>query len=171
MSEFRKAKASELDEIMKIIDDAKAFMKASGLNQWQDGYPNRESIAEDIKRGETYVLTRDGHIAATALVTLLGEPCYDVIEGEWKNSEPFVTVHKVAAAGELRGKGATSEMFSEIEKYALENGMRNIKIDTHRDNLRMQGFLKKTGFEYCGVVEVFTFGNDRKRMGFQKILK
>ena len=168
--EFRKATSRELSPIMEIIDDAKAFMKASGLNQWQDGYPNREIIGNDIEAGKTYVLVMDGLIAATAFVSFDGEPDYIEIDGAWPNDEPYMVIHKVAAAKAARGKGATVKLFEYIEELSRKKGVRNLRIDTHRDNLRMQGFLKKMGFFFCGNVEVTTFGDDKMRMGYQKIL-
>ena len=53
---LRKAKHSDLAAIMAIINQAKAYFKSHGINQWQDGYPNEISIVNDIQRNESYVL-------------------------------------------------------------------------------------------------------------------
>ena len=44
----RLAKKDDLSEIMRIIADAKDFLKASGSPQWQNGYPNESVIMDDI---------------------------------------------------------------------------------------------------------------------------
>lgn len=55
---FRKAKVEDLDAIEEIIDGAVEFMRRSGQNQWQDGYPNRNVFELDIGNGIAYVLRR-----------------------------------------------------------------------------------------------------------------
>ena len=58
-----------LPEVMRIIADAQADFRARGIDQWQNGYPNEQSIRGDIERGESYVVTRGGQIVATAMIT------------------------------------------------------------------------------------------------------
>ena len=43
----------------QVSDEAKAFLKESGIDQWQDGYPNHSIILEDILRDEAYVFATD----------------------------------------------------------------------------------------------------------------
>ena len=40
--EHRLAERSDVDRIMEIISDAQRFLKDSGVDQWQNGYPTRE---------------------------------------------------------------------------------------------------------------------------------
>ena len=35
---------------MKLIDQAKAFLKRQGVGQWQKEYPDRNCIAADIEK-------------------------------------------------------------------------------------------------------------------------
>ena len=42
--QFRLATLEEFPAIMEIINQAKARRKTDGSNQWQDGYPNLETI-------------------------------------------------------------------------------------------------------------------------------
>ena len=41
---LRKAKSTELDEIMLIIEDGRKFLRQQGINQWQHGSPSKETI-------------------------------------------------------------------------------------------------------------------------------
>ena len=53
---IRKAELVELDEIMKIFDIARQYMREKGnTNQWINGYPSRELITEDIEKGHLFV--------------------------------------------------------------------------------------------------------------------
>ena len=53
---FRKSTYDDVNKILKIIEKAKIELKKMGLNQWQNGYPNRKVIENDVKKGISYVL-------------------------------------------------------------------------------------------------------------------
>ena len=47
--EIRKASTQDLDQIMQIYENAKAFMRENGnKDQWGDDYPSRELIEQDL---------------------------------------------------------------------------------------------------------------------------
>lgn len=62
---IRRAAIQDLEQIMQIYARAVQYMQASGNpNQWGAGYPSRTLIEEDIARGVSYVVDRDGVIEA-----------------------------------------------------------------------------------------------------------
>ena len=63
--ELRKTEKSEIPAVMDIISDSIAGLKAAGINQWQQGYPNAKSIENDIDQGWSYVLVQENEILAT----------------------------------------------------------------------------------------------------------
>ena len=46
--EFRKSIKSDVSRIMEIIRQAQEYFKLQGINQWQNNYPNKEVINNDI---------------------------------------------------------------------------------------------------------------------------
>lgn len=57
MVEIRKAKNTDMSEVLKIYDDARMEMKASGINQWQKSGPGWESFLADLANEKLYVAT------------------------------------------------------------------------------------------------------------------
>lgn len=168
---FRKAKPEDVPEMLEIVSSAVAYLKSCGVNQWQDGYPNEEILRSDIEKGVSYVIEDDGAVAATVAVTFEPEKVYGDIEGKWLNDEPYGVVHRSAVSNKFRGKGYGKMLFAEAERLCLERGIRNVRVDTHRDNMTMQAVLKSRGFKYCGTVVVETAENDKLRDAFHKVLK
>lgn len=167
--EFRKSRKSDLNRIMEIIKAAQKYMKESGIDQWQDGYPNEESITSDIESGESYVLEKDGNVIATSYLSFKGESDYNTIyEGEWISDEKYAVVHRVAVDNDLKGNGIAGKVFDYVEKICLEKGVYDIKIDTHRHNKSMQRFLEKKGFKKCGIIYL---KDNSERIAFEKVLK
>lgn len=167
---FRKTRIEEIPEVMKLIDQAKAYMKESGIDQWQNGYPNAESIRKDIDHDYSYVMEEDGKIIGTLAVIFDGEPTYDKIyDGSWKTiDEPYAAVHRVAVDAQCKGKGIAGAMIEEVVKLCRERGVRSIKNDTHRDNKSMQRMQAKNGFEYCGVIYL---EDGAERIAFEKLIE
>lgn len=163
---FRKTQYDDIPQVLEIISQAQRYMKENNIDQWQNGYPNEESIISDIKKGEAFVgvLKDTGKIAATLAISLRGEPTYGYIDGKWKYDEPYAVVHRVAVSSTLKGSGIAGKAFSFAENYAAENGFNFMRIDTHCDNKSMQRCIEKFGFEYSGIIYL---ADSSKRMAFE----
>ena len=153
--EFRKAAASDVEDIMKIIKQAQAYFKENCVNQWQNNYPNNETIKNDIEKGYGYVLEDNGEIIGTVAVCFNGEKTYDIIYGgEWISSGEYAVIHRMAVDNAYKGAGLSSVIIKHIENICLDKGVHSIKIDTHSENTSMQRVIKKNNFKYCGIIYV-----------------
>ena len=164
--EFRKAISDDSSEIWDILQDAIIRRKNDGSRQWQDGYPNLETVKSDIEKGCGYVLLVDGIIAGYSALILNDEPAYNDIEGEWLTNGDFLVVHRVAISDKFAGKGLSKNIFTFIEDVAKENNTFSIKVDTNFDNTAMLKILEGKGYSYCGEVLL----RDGMRKAFEKII-
>ena len=164
---IRKAIESDLQNIWKILEEAIERRKTDGSKQWQDGYPNLESIKSDLENGVGYIYEKDEMIAAYAAVIFDIEPAYEIIEGKWKSSGKYANVHRVAVSTDFAGKGIATQFFSEIENIVKSQNYFVIKVDTNFDNIPMLKIFEKLNYEYCG--KVFFRGSERK--AFEKMLR
>ena len=168
MTTLRKTATEDINQVMEVIEQGIAYLKSSGVDQWQNNYPNEEIIKEDIVNGYGYVLEDEGKIVGTVALSFDGEPWYDdVYDGKWITNEDFLVIHRLAVNDNVRGKSAASDILRQAEKLCALRGVKSIKIDTHEDNVIIQNFIKKNGFEYCGLV---ILGSEGKRLAFEKIL-
>lgn len=164
--QLRKAKEEELPVIWAIIQYAIEQRRKDGSTQWQDGYPNPDSIRADYDAGYAYVMEEDGLLLAYGAVIFDIEPAYERIEGKWLSAGPYLVVHRVAAAPEAKGKSVATHFFKALEGLAMEKGVFSIKVDTNFDNAPMLHILAKLGYTYCG--EVYFRGSARR--AFEKVL-
>ena len=164
---LRKAVLADKKEIWKIIQQAIDRRKRDGSNQWQDGYPNPETIENDMANNNGYVLEGRTDIIGYAAVISEIEPAYEIIEGQWLSNQKYLVVHRVAVSNQYSGKGVATSIFKEIENIATSQNIFSIKVDTNFDNVPMLKILEKLGYTYCG--EVHFRGSARK--AFQKLLK
>ena len=163
---FRKAVESDIDGIMTIIGQAVSQMRREGKNQWDDNYPQRRHIADDIAQGCGYVMCSGEGLAAYGAVMFGGEPSYGCIRGRWLSDGPYVVLHRLAVAEGMKGRGVGARFMAEVEKMAAARGVRSFKVDTNHDNTRMRRLLGKLGFTYCGDIS-YEHGD---RMAYEKLL-
>lgn len=163
---FRKATQDDADKIWKILQQAIDRRRRDGSLQWQNGYPNPETVNSDIEKQIGYVLTENDRVVAYCAVLLNDEPAYENIEGKWLSDGDFNVVHRVAVSDEVAGKGYATEIFRRIEDFSRQNGIFSVKVDTNFDNAAMLHILKKLGYTYCG--EVYLSGGVRK--AFEKLI-
>lgn len=164
---LRKATFSEVPAIWEILQQAIARRKADGSEQWQDGYPNEQSIHNDLVNGSAYVLTDNDRIIAYAAIIFDIEPAYSDIKGKWLTNDEYLVIHRVATSNEVLGKGIATQLFRLIEELALDSRVYSIKVDTNFDNIPMLKILANLDYVYCG--EVFFRGSARK--AFEKVLR
>lgn len=156
---IRPAIAADLDTLMLLYADARAFMAAHGNpTQWKHS-PTREMLEADIAHGDLYVLEEGGRIEGVFACILGEDPTYQVIEGgAWLDASPYATLHRVAAAKGCHG------VFQRVVAFA-EGKCPHLRIDTHRDNLPMQHCILKQGFRYCGVIHI---ADGSARLAYEK---
>lgn len=166
MFELRKATDADLPRIMEIMEQAKQQMYREGKHQWDESYPALAHISADITDETGHVLCLNGTVIAYAAIVFSGEPAYDAIEGKWLSEQPYVVVHRLAVADEMKRKGIATLFMQETERLALTNGIHSFKIDTNYDNPYMQQMLTRLGFKYCGEINY----EKGVRMGYEKII-
>lgn len=166
---FIHAQETDMPEIMRIINDAKRRLQKSGIDQWQDGYPNEESLGQDISRGDYYLYVREEKLMAVLALVFDGDPNYKVItNGEWLTEDnPYSALHRVAVAEQELGKGVMGQVFKIAEAETLKRGYASLRIDTHPDNKRMQRAIEKAGYTYCGHIYL---ENGDLRYAYEKVL-
>lgn len=163
---FRKAGAADADRIWEILQQAIERRRLDGSRQWQDGYPNPDTVKKDLANGWGFVLVDEKGVIAYSALILNDEPAYDQIDGAWLTLGDFLVVHRVAVSDRVAGKGIATRLFKAIEQHAIVQHIPSIKVDTNFDNPAMLRVFEKLGYMYCG--EVILFGAPRK--AFEKVL-
>ena len=145
--EIRLAVQADLDEIEKIYADARKFMAQNGNPaQWQNGYPQRDLLEEDIRLGNLYVACNADELCGVFVFAQGEDPTYAYIEdGAWRSTEPYGTIHRIAS----RSSGVFAAAVSFCRSKCA-----HVRVDTHADNKPMQHLAEKHGFCRSGIIYV-----------------
>lgn len=162
---FREAKKEDIESILEVISHAKEYMKRNNSTQWNENYPNKETIINDIENNIGYVLIVKNLIRGYIVVDFSDDEVYKNIKGKWKTFGNYASIHRCAIHKELRGRGYGSELFKFAEKLALSKNIRSVRVDTAPENETMKHLFNKNGYEYCGIVFI-----DGEKIAYEKLL-
>jgi GNAT superfamily N-acetyltransferase len=173
---IRTTTPKDIDAVMTVIEEARTTIAALGINQWQNGSPNRVMITEDMALGQGRVVTDDeGAVIGTFALIYTGEPTYQTVyDGGWRTSDldadgsiAYIAIHRVAVSVAHRGSGISTAIIAYAEEFARILGKSSLRIDTHEGNVIMRRMLEKHGFVACGTIFL---QNGDPRVAYEKIL-
>lgn len=164
----RKTVSSEIEELVRLSNQAKIYLKENQVDQWQDGYPNRDIFHLDIRLNESYVVEEQGRIIATFMLSFREDPTYDYLEGgQWNHEGHYGVIHRLMIDDDYKGKRISEFILLECAHLALHNKAKSIRVDTHPDNEIMLRMLMRNGFTQVGLIYL---EDHSKRVALDKVL-
>ena len=151
--ELRPARRQEAGVCYQCIEDARAYHRSLGFEQWHPDYPTQQTILDDIAQGIGYAFADDTGVIGYCCIVIGDEPAYREIDGAWKTDRPYAVVHRMAFSRRARGGGRSKEAFSLIRTFCRSNHVGAIRLDTQKENRVMQHILDREGFAYCGLIQ------------------
>lgn len=171
--EIRQVNISEIDSVMEIIDDAKRLLSKDSL-QWQQGYPNKQTMLDDINNKDLFGCYLDQKLVGiVALIEGFNINYAEIYDGEWlkDTSENDLVIHRIAVKEGYHNMKIGKALMDFAEIYAKEKGKISIKIDTHVKNIPMQMLCKNNGYLYRGIIFLKRNEVDNSRLAFEKLVK
>ena len=154
--EIRQAYLSDTVPLKRLFEAIHDCEEAGKLTTgWKrNAYPLLRHIVAGIKRGELFVLLRDGHVAGAGIINQEQHPAYK--DGNWIRQSPdsqVMVLHMLAIDPQMAGQGLGAEMLRFYAQYALEHGCPDLRLDTNAINTRARRFYGRLGFREAGIVK------------------
>lgn len=168
----RKAEEYDAERIWEILRGEVKVMHDQGRSQWQNGYPNPATVAQDIAQRVGRVLLQNGRIVGYCALILTGETCYDnMTSGQWLTTGNasdchYSVVHRIGIDPLLTKQGLATQFLTLLLAESKQSGCESMRIDTNFDNVQMLHILPKLGFTRCGEVTL----PDGPRIGYERLL-
>jgi ribosomal protein S18 acetylase RimI-like enzyme len=142
------ATLEDLDDIVALLDARAAWLRARRIEQWPDRI-SRDSIAQTIASGETFVVRDQETVTATVTLDSYMDPDF------WKqdeHAEQAVYLSKLAARPEYRGLGARLLTWCAVTAHL--RGYRWLRLDAAKTNLALRRFYQRQGFRHLRTVDL-----------------
>jgi GNAT superfamily N-acetyltransferase len=152
--------------IMHSIDLCRPILAAQQSDQWQGKEPSLMTIRLDVQHHRYHLFLKD-HTVIGGAALLSKDDAYDhLLSGSWLNQEPYIVIHRFFIHPEFQGKKLGKLFLSAIETKVWNQGIRNVRVDTHEKNLPMRGLLTSLGFLEVGRVNLPLAG---ERLVYHKV--
>ena len=145
------AQNCDIAVIASVLRECVRHMTAQGSDQWDDVYPNTESVAEDVRSRSAYMAMDDSACIGAITLNEVQEPEYRSIL--WLTDSPRVlVVHRLAVRPELQGRGIAGRLMDFAEDFAVANGYASIRLDAYTGNPRALALYDSRGYVRTGQV-------------------
>ncbi len=147
--EFRSATEGELETVFAIYREAIREMGQRGIEQWDEIYPDREVLAEDIRKRELFTGRAGGEIV---LAYALNRECDEgYVNGKWSFPESSCLIlHRLCLSPSVWGRGIGGMALAHIEEEVRRIGKRSIRLDAFSENPAALRMYEKRGYQNVG---------------------
>ena len=148
---IRKAKLSEIEEILSITQACGVQMISEGILQWNEHYPHQEAFQRDVMCDELFVILSNSSIIGC--ITISSEKDTEYKDIDWLTEDDrHYYIHRLAIHPSFQKKGYAKKLMDYAESLALENKITSIRLDTFSRNLRNQRFYENRGYTRLGNI-------------------
>jgi GNAT superfamily N-acetyltransferase len=162
---IRKAKPADASALLQLVRDCVAAMRAAGIEQWDEVYPDAAVIDRDIAAGTLEVMCERDQIAACMTVDRNMDPLWKDLD--WNAAgDPAAVVHRLMVQPLLQGRGLAKQFMLHAEAVARTMECRSIRLDSFLQNPAAMALYPQLSYRRTGTATM------RKGpfAGFEKLL-
>lgn len=146
--DFHLAEPGELKEIFALFCAAIAEMEKDGIPQWDEVYPDEQTLRLDIERKQLYAATQKGHIAAVFVLNDEFDPQY--ANGVWEVADRYLILHRLCVHPTFQHGGMGKKTVQAAEQQAKQLGAKAIRLDAFKQNPYALRLYEKMGYRIAG---------------------
>lgn len=151
-NDITKATILDVAEIFNLYKLSIKAFEAKGIYQWNDEYPTREDLQDNVAAGSTWILKGDGEIRAAVTLDDQQDPQYGGIKWAYTTGKIMV-IHRLVSHPAHQGKGLGRKMVFFSENFAFSNGYDVIRLDAFIGNPYSQNLYNHMNYHeaigYC----------------------
>lgn len=148
---IRKAKPSDLNTIKRLTESCALALQEKEIFQWNEHYPSREKMADDISKEEMFVLEAENEILGIIVLSPVMDEEYIPIAWLTPGGNNLY-VHRLAVHPKVWGQGYGQQLMNFAEEFATEHQYDSVRLDTFSRNTRNQQFYESRGYKRLGDI-------------------
>ena len=147
---IRLARKEDLEASHAIVKDATKHMDEQGIPQWDEIYPDKATLRQDIERQEMYVIEQNG--LAVGIVVINDEQSPEYASITWTYAGRVLVVHRLTISPAHQRCGMASRLMKFAEDTAIIQGYDCIHLDAFTQNPAAFTLYDKLGYRKAGIV-------------------
>ncbi len=160
-----KAISTDATALLRLVRDCVAAMRAAGIEQWDEVYPNAETIASDTEAGTMHILNVEDTIIGSITIDQNMDQMW--LGMTWSaDSGPAFAVHRLMVHPTQQDRGFAKRLMQHAESVARQQGGRSIRLDTFLHNPAAMALYPHLGYRRTGIAMM----RKGEFVGFEKLL-
>ncbi|CAM3914722.1 GNAT family N-acetyltransferase [Cohnella lubricantis] len=164
-----KADLNDLDSLMRLYQAAMNHLIHNGIDQWDEEYPDRETLREDLEAGCLFgIVGGDSRYIGAIVMNEEEDTDYSAIP--WEDARGKVLyLHRLVVHPDRQGQGIGRTLLQFAEATAANNGYSSIRLDAYSANPIALNLYERYGYSRRG--DVFFPKRERPFNCYEKLLK
>ena len=142
---IQKATFTDLEQIHSLTKKCAQRLIEKGIFQWNDAYPSKEVLENDIQLQQIWKLIENGEIIGIIVLTKIEDNEYKNVQWHTKNWKNLY-IHRLAVHPKFQGKGFAQQLMDFAENYAKINKYASVRLDTFSQNFRNIKFYEARNY-------------------------
>lgn len=127
-------------------------MEKDNIHQWDEIYPAKDIIFEDINRNLMYLGKKNGKIAVCFVLSEESDEEYKNGHWQWPNAK-FIVIHRLCVAPAFQNQGIAAKTLEYIENLCKTQGYETIRLDCFTENPYSRKLYDKAGYKVTGYAD------------------
>ena len=146
---IRKAVSSDLDLVDCIFKRAIITMEKNHISQWDEKYPTRNILDEDIGKSQMFLGLIDNHVVSVAVINQEFDEEYHYANWNYPE-ESFAIIHRFCVNPDFQNRGIAVATMKELEKQIKDMKINTIRLDAYSQNPYALKLYEKLGYVKTG---------------------
>ena len=149
---YCKATIDDLENVFSVYSNAIIAMENDNIHQWDNIYPDKQILSEDISKNLMYIGKQDEKIA---VCFVLSEECDEEYKnGLWQFPDSkFNVIHRLCVNPAYQNKGIATKTLEYIENLCKSQGYDSIRLDCFTENPYSRKLYDKAGYSVTGYAD------------------
>lgn len=141
----------DIQMIYEIFQECKFDLDNQGINQWDEIYPNKRVIEEDIQNQSIYIFIQNEESAGVVTFDEMEIDEYKAIKWKYTNGR-YVVVHRLSVRPKYQGQGIAKKLIQFVHEKSQQEQITSVRLDVYSGNQRAIEFYRRLGYELRGEV-------------------
>jgi len=150
---FRKATENDLNSVYQVIVSAIAEMDRNNIPQWDELYPDREILSEDISKNELTLGILEKEIASIYVVNTEYNEEYKYGSWQYPNAT-FRVIHRLCVNPKFQNRGIGVLTMKHLEAEIKDSSVETIRLDAFTQNPYALKMYEKLGYKNVGYMDI-----------------
>jgi ribosomal protein S18 acetylase RimI-like enzyme len=152
MARIRPAHIEDLDVLHRIIRDATRRMDEQEIPQWDEIYPSKLVLKDDVEKQQMHIIEIDGRVAGLIVINEDQSPEYADVP--WKYPGRVLVIHRLTIDPTSQRRGLAMRLMDFAEEMASAESYDCIRLDAFTRNPAALRLYENRGYRKAGIVRL-----------------